>query len=237
MKKELLSIVIPCKNEEKYIANTLNALLMQPAVTFETPILIADAGSTDKTREIIDRYRAFLNIKVVPGGLPAKGRNIGASYTNSEFILFMDADITPGEPNTILEALNLARARNLDLVSTHIHSTNGNFADNFLWHLHGLASMTKIAGAYAAGMFILMRSSAFYRLGGFNEQIALGEDWDLTHRIDPDKFSISKSYINTTNRRFAAQGYLKTFLQYFMVAASSSYRQRDHKKYFDVKFN
>jgi len=237
MKNTTLSIVIPCKNEEKYIGKTLSSLISQTAVNMQTPVIIADAGSTDHTLNIIESFSNRLNIKVVPGGLPAAGRNKGAAYTNSEYILFIDADITLGEPTTIQNALDLAEEKKLDLVSSHIHSPDGNMADRMFWHLHGFASITKIVGAYAAGMFMLMRSDTFKKLGGFNEHIALGEDWELTHQVAPSKFSINNSYINTTSRRFQAQGYLKTFYQYLMVAASQRFRHTDHTAYFDVHLN
>ncbi|MCW3124932.1 MAG: glycosyl transferase, family 2 [Bacteroidetes bacterium] len=237
MNTPLLSIVIPCRNEAKNIGNTLDALLGQTGLPPDTQIIIADAGSTDGTIEIISQYSELLNIKIVDGGLPAAGRNKGANHTDSGYILFLDADVMPGERNTISEALSLAESKNLDLVSTHIHTINGNYADRFFWQLHGFASATKIVGAFAAGMFILIKSEAFRRIGGFDESIALGEDWELTHQIASDKFSIAPGYINTTNRRFSAQGYLRTFYQYFMVAISDSYRHKDHRKYFDVHFN
>jgi glycosyltransferase involved in cell wall biosynthesis len=237
MKKTLLSIVIPCKNEGGYIGKTLDALLNQTGIPKNTPIIIADAGSTDGTIEIISQYSGLLNITLVDGGLPAAGRNKGAAHTDSEYILFLDADVTPGEPDTISKALHLAIAKDLDLVSTHIRTINGNWADNIFWNLHGLASSSKLVGAFAAGMFILIKSDTFNKLGGFDETIALGEDWELTHQIASDKFSVTSGFIYTTNRRFSAQGYMKTFYQYLMVASSARYRHQGHAEYFDVHFN
>jgi glycosyltransferase involved in cell wall biosynthesis len=237
MKKPLLSIVIPAKNEARYIGRTLEAIASQKGIPLHTPIIIADAGSTDATIQIISQYSGLLNISVVDGGLPSVGRNKGAAHTDSEYILFLDADVTPGEPDTISKALQLAIEKNLDLVSTHIHSVNGNFADKCFWQLHGLASTTKIVGAFAAGMFILIKSETFRKLKGFDETIALGEDWELTHQVKPEKFEVSESYINTTNRRFSAQGYLRTFYQYIMVASSERYRHQRHTEYFEVNYN
>lgn len=237
MNSPLLSIVIPCKNESKYIGTTLEAILRQTDLPEGTQIIIADAGSTDGTIEIISQYSGLLDITVIDGGLPAVGRNRGAANTDSEYILFLDADVTPGEPDTISKALSLAVEKNLDLVSTHIHTIDGNYADRFFWQLHAFAATTKIIGAFAAGMFILIKREAFDKIGGFDETIALGEDWELTHQIASEKFAITPSYINTTNRRFSAQGYVRTFYQYFMVAVSGSYRHKDHAAYFDVHYN
>ena len=42
--QKFLTIVIPCKNEEKYIARTLYAIMSQKGIG-KTKIIIADAGS------------------------------------------------------------------------------------------------------------------------------------------------------------------------------------------------
>ena len=70
MKDNLLSIVIPCKNEEKQIGRTLELLLNQTIDISKVPIYIADAGSTDSTLHIIGKFisEGRLNIKIVPGG-------------------------------------------------------------------------------------------------------------------------------------------------------------------------
>ncbi len=231
----LLSIVIPCKNEVNYIGKTLESLYGQTGLPPSTSIIIADAGSKDGTMDVVSKHIGSLNIKVTDGGLPAMGRNKGASRTDSEYILFMDADVSPGEPDTISGALTLALENDLDLVSTHIHTINGNWADKCLWMLYHLSSHTKIFGAFATGMFMLIKSNTFWRIGGFNEKLGLGEDWELTQQISPQKFSISNRFINATNRRFVSQGYIKTFYQYLLVALSSRYRYKD-LGYFDVDF-
>jgi glycosyltransferase involved in cell wall biosynthesis len=237
MNKSLLTVVIPSKNEEHYIAQTLAALETQTYITNTTPIYIADAGSTDATIEIIQSFTGALNIKLLQGGLPSVGRNRGAHYATTKYILFLDADITLGEKDSIEKAIKVAEERNLELVTTYIKTINGNWGDRIWWKLHGIASRTKLVGAFGAGMFILIRKQAFERLGGFDETIALGEDWDLTHRIDSRQFSVSNTFIYTTNRRFRNQGYWKTFSQYLMVALSPNYRKAGHVEYFDVHFN
>jgi glycosyltransferase involved in cell wall biosynthesis len=56
MIKEYLSIVIPCKNEEFYILKTLESI-QQQNFSNELQIIIADAQSTDKTRELINQFK------------------------------------------------------------------------------------------------------------------------------------------------------------------------------------
>jgi glycosyltransferase involved in cell wall biosynthesis len=240
MREGLLSIVIPCKNEEKQIRSTLKALENQTIDMSVVPIYIADAGSTDSTLEVIQNFieKGKLKVKVVEGGYPPTGRNKGASYCRSEYILFLDADIEMGEDTSIEKSINLAIEKDLDLVATYIKCKDGNQYDAFFWEkIHAFTyKYPYIVGPYAAGMFILIRKSKFYELGGFNEEMVLGDDWELTHKIRREKFGIANTFIWTTNRRFMKQGYLKTFSRYFRVAFSKDFREKDNKSYIDVKY-
>ena len=237
---DLLSIVIPCKNEEKQIGRTLAALQGQTADMSRVPIYISDAGSKDSTLDIIQGFieEGKLQIKVVEGGYPPAGRNNGASYCSSEYILFLDADIELGEDSSIEKSLNLALEKDLDLVATYIKSKDGNQYDKIFWEkIHAFTyKYPYIVGPYAAGMFILIRRSRFSELGGFNEKMLLGDDWELTHKIPRGKFGVANTFIWTTNRRFMKQGYIKTFSRYFRVAFSKDFREKDNASYMDIGF-
>lgn len=240
MKDNVLSIVIPCKNEEKQIGLTIESLKNQTADISKVPIYIADAGSTDSTLDIIHHFitECPLNITIVSGGYPPKGRNNGASYCTSEFLLFLDADIELGEDSCIEKSLNLALEKNLDLVATYIKCKDGNKYDKIFWEkIHAFTyKYPYIVGPYAAGMFILIRRSKFIELGGFNEKMVLGDDWELTHKIPRNKFGVANTFIWTTNRRFMKQGYLKTFSRYFRVAFSKDFREKGNESYMNVNF-
>ena len=240
MEDGLLSIVIPCKNEEKQIGHTLAALQNQTADMSRVPIYIADAGSTDSTLDIIQGFmeEGKLQIKVVEGGYPPAGRNNGASYCRSEYILFLDADIELGEDSSIEKSLNLALEKDLDLVATYIKCKDGNQYDKIFWErIHAFTyKYPYIVGPYAAGMFILISRSKFSEMGGFNEKMLLGDDWELTHKIPRGKFGVANTFIWTTNRRFMKQGYMKTFSRYFRVAFSKDFREKDNTSYTNIRF-
>ena len=77
----MLSIIIPTLNEEKHIAYILDQLLSQD-FSEDLEIIIADANSQDKTREIVKKYQdRFTKLSIIDGGLPAVGRNqIGRAH-------------------------------------------------------------------------------------------------------------------------------------------------------------
>ncbi len=67
-----LTIVIPAKNEAKMLPLLLESLCRQDYEGMaETRVLVADAGSTDGTREIALGFCDRLKVEVVPGGLPS----------------------------------------------------------------------------------------------------------------------------------------------------------------------
>lgn len=235
--ESLYSIVIPCKNEEENIGRLLEAISHQSVYTQDVPVIIADAGSTDKTLEIIDHYATEyqMNIHVVPGGYPATGRNNGAAYARSQYIFFFDADILPGSETLIEDCLKQMLSKDLDCMSAFIKSSNGGWKDALFWTIHNvILSLFYIFGPFSAGMFMCFKLEAFREMGGFNEQIILGEDFDLTHRVKRSKFGVVNNFIWNTNRRFMKMGYLKTISMYTRVAFSKTYRLQNHKEYFEV---
>jgi len=73
-----LTIVIPAKNEANLIPRLLTSLMNQDYSRMSsTKVLVADANSTDCTREIVLSFRDRLNVSVIRGGMPSVGRNLG----------------------------------------------------------------------------------------------------------------------------------------------------------------
>src|SRR5579863_125008 len=81
-----LTIVIPAKNEAKLIPRLLTSLMNQDyAKMSSTRVLVADANSTDGTREVVLSFRDRLNVSVIRGGMPAVGRNLGAAQADTTY--------------------------------------------------------------------------------------------------------------------------------------------------------
>ncbi len=63
--RTLVSVIIPTLNEERYIGAVLDDMSAQKGLDADVEILVADGGSTDKTREIVERYAARGNVRLV----------------------------------------------------------------------------------------------------------------------------------------------------------------------------
>jgi len=206
--KELVTIVIPCKNEETYIGRLLEDLSQQHGIG-DVRILVADADSTDSTVSVVKLYDDLLNIEVIKGGTVSVGRNNGAKLATTPYILFLDADVRFFNSLTIYEAVHTIHERQLDLVTASIRNYGRDLRASFLFWKFNLVNkiMTKKT-PFAIGAFFLTRRSKFEELGGFPNKYDTSEDYILSKQYDPKKFMIVGHYFGQDERRFKKLGYL-----------------------------
>lgn len=112
-----ITIVVPCKNEENYIAHLLMHLRRQEIG--DTRIIIADC-STDNTREVIRIMKGDLNIEIIDGGPVSVAKNKGAQLVTTPYILFIDADVRFFKSTVIRDAVNEIVSKDLDLVGLNV---------------------------------------------------------------------------------------------------------------------
>lgn len=90
---ELISVILPIYNVEKYIVRCLNSVLRQTYTNIE--IILVDDGSTDNCQKICDEYAKNDNrIKVIHkknGGL-SDARNAGIKIAKGKYITLIDSD-------------------------------------------------------------------------------------------------------------------------------------------------
>jgi len=85
----LVSIIIPCRNEEKFIGRCLESIANQDYPKENLEILVVDGASEDKTKEIAERF----NVNVInnPERFTPFGLNLGIKNSRGEIIIRMDA--------------------------------------------------------------------------------------------------------------------------------------------------
>jgi glycosyltransferase involved in cell wall biosynthesis len=112
MPDQAISIVVPCRNEGKSIAEVLDSILAQDLAGFDWEILIADGMSDDGTRDILERYRSSEpRIRVIDNpqrAVPA-GLNAAIRAARGEIILRMDAH-TSYAPDYVRRCVETLRA-------------------------------------------------------------------------------------------------------------------------------
>jgi glycosyltransferase involved in cell wall biosynthesis len=95
----LVSVVIPARNEVARIASVIDIVARQSNVDATIEIIVVDDGSTDNTADAATRAGAKV-VRLEGGkvaGNPARARNIGARESRGDPIVFLDADCIPGQ--------------------------------------------------------------------------------------------------------------------------------------------
>jgi glycosyltransferase involved in cell wall biosynthesis len=89
-----LSVIIPARNAQDTLADTLAGLSAQ-AAGFAFEVIVVDDGSGDGTRRIAASSAVVGQVIVLPGLGPARARNAGAAAATGSALAFLDADCVP----------------------------------------------------------------------------------------------------------------------------------------------
>lgn len=112
--QELISVIIPIYNVEKYVTKCINSVLRQTYKKLE--IILVNDGSTDNCGMICDKYKEKYPslIKVIHQenrGL-SEARNAGLEIANGKYITFIDSDdwVSPDMVNTMYKNIKISGA-------------------------------------------------------------------------------------------------------------------------------
>lgn len=225
-KHPLVSVIVPCYNEEKTIHLLLSAILKQTYPIEKLEVVISDAMSSDRTREKISNFvssHPALKVRVVDNHqrtIPA-GVNGAAQAAEGEILVRLDAH---SEPNP-------------EYVAVSVELLESGKADNVggIWQIRpGADTCTAAAIAIAAGHPLGVGDAkyrvsttaqyvdtvpfgAFYRerffaIGAFDETLLANEDYEFNARLQKDGGRvwldpriISQYYARPTLKKLAIQ--------------------------------
>jgi len=202
-----ISIVIPTYCEEKVLPDLLQSIETQ--VFSPAEIIVADAQSTDKTREIARSFGA----EVVEGGKIAFGRNSGAKVAIAEYILFLDADTQLPNELTLVEAYLEAVSKKIDIGTIFfdvVKDKSTKFGEVAGTAINSLFNAVKVVQSalkypkWEGGAFVLVKKEFFEKVGGFDEKMTMNEDRDFFQRVVKagGNYGLITLRINTSVRRF-----------------------------------
>lgn len=199
----MISIIIPTLNEEKLLPRLLEDIKKQTYTDYE--IIVADANSTDRTREIAEQFGS----RVTDGGLPGVGRNNGAKIARGEYFIFFDSDITIKE-DFLENAFNEFQEKYLD-VATCSYFPDSDEYKNWFDVYNSYARVVQFIRPSCGGAFIFTTRRMFERIEGFDESLKLAEDHNFVKRASKyGKFRILESVsLILSVRRFDKEGIIK----------------------------
>ncbi len=195
----LVSIIIPCHNQGRYLAEAVSSSLDQTYRNVE--ILVVDDGSTDDTARVMEDFVTDSRVRFFrqPNQGPSVARNNGVANSRGEFLNFLDADdtIAPRKverqvPVLIADSgLGFAYCdiTHIDEEGTIVEERKASSVANGRTQLSGDIFDQLFAGGYFPPHSPLVRRSAFDRVGGFDPALRGCCDWDLWLRLAAQGFT------------------------------------------------
>ncbi|MEN6568921.1 MAG: glycosyltransferase family 2 protein [Rikenellaceae bacterium] len=184
LKSVLVSIIIPCYNQARYLIKTINSVFNQSYQNWEC--IIINDGSTDNTKEIAldltkrDKRVHFIN-QVNQGVCVA--RNNAIKKSKGKYILCLDADDLIS-PNFLVETVKLLEENDDIKVATSTVYFFGRRKGKLVPKSYSLEILLAQNQLVITSLF---RRSDFNRIGGFSNSMSEGfEDWDFWIRMIKD---------------------------------------------------
>jgi len=192
----MISVIIPCLNEEKYIANCLESLLISDYDKSKLEILVVDGMSSDKTREIVKSYSEKYNyIKLLdnPNKIVPKAMNLAIKEAKGEYIIRLDAH-SKFPKNYFSKLIEYSQKLNADnvgvAVSTEMKNTTkkSNSIKKVLSHRLGVGNSTFRTGVDEVTEvdtvpFGCYKREIFDKYGYYDERLERNQDIELNKRI------------------------------------------------------
>ncbi|HWC75459.1 MAG TPA: glycosyltransferase family 2 protein [Gemmatimonadales bacterium] len=191
-----ISIVLPCRNEERYIAACLDSILATTYPLDRIELLVVEGMSEDRTREILATYVAQHSVMRVidnRGRITPAALNVGIRAATGEIIVRMDAHVIypPEYITRLVEALQSSDADNVGGIIVTVPGDDTIMARAIAV---GLSHPFAVGNAYfRIGLsaprwvdsvpFGCFRREVFDRAGLFDEELVRNEDEEFNLRL------------------------------------------------------
>lgn len=183
-----ISVIIPVYNREDTIIDALNSIKNQTALKEIIQIIVVDDGSTDKSIEIVEKYRndnPNLPIELFKqsNGGASVARNTGLKNAKGEWIAFLDSD-DEWLPNKIERQLEITNeVPEIDFLGTGCDDIPLSILGRKINKLYKANINDLLLKCFPCTPTILMKKNIFDQIGGFDERWRYAEDGEYFTRI------------------------------------------------------
>lgn len=220
------SIIIPTLNEEKLLPALLASLCDRSLKkTYDYEIIVSDGGSTDRTIEIAEEY-CDKTLRYRPGEVRSISacRAKGARCSSGDYVVFINADVRLDIGKLFSEAESKLASSNYVAMTCPIRCVPEleNLKDrcfstvvNAYYHFSN-----KIGLGIARGECQLIKRRVYENVGGYKEEIVVGEDFELFSRIRKHGRVLFTTAVTVyeSPRRYQSWGYFKTVAAWLLTS-------------------
>jgi len=185
--EQLVSIILPVYNGEKFIERAIRSVLAQTYKYWE--LIVIDDGSIDKTSEIVKRY---LNEKVKYLYQKNSGvsiaRNKGIKISNGDYIAFLDCDDVWKPEKLQVQLSKFMENYNVGLIYTDVFIVTergkilGKFSQ-FNYPYSNKVTKKLFLQNFICTSSVIINKEILKKTGLFDPDIKIGEDYDLFFRL------------------------------------------------------
>jgi len=188
-----VSVIIPCRNEERFIAMCLDSIIAQDYPKNKLEILVVDGMSNDRSREIVLQYAKhcpFIRFLENPKLIAPTALNIGICEARGEIIVRIDAHATY-EINYINQCVTLLQTTDATNVGGMQRAVGTDYVSNTIaiaiTHPFGIGD-AKFRYSNREEWVDTVYLGSWYKqslenLGGFNEEWVVNQDYELNYRL------------------------------------------------------
>jgi glycosyltransferase involved in cell wall biosynthesis len=173
----LVSVIVPTKNSEKFLEKCLDSIKNQTYKNIE--LIVVDNNSNDKTKEIARKYtEKVFNI----GPERSAQVNFGVEQAGGEFVYKVDSDFILDKE--VIEQCLQKINQGFDAVVVH---NSPDVRVSWIARVRKFeVDMYKYDITHSSARFV--RKEVFQKIGGFDEKITAGEDYDFQNKLSKGGF-------------------------------------------------
>jgi glycosyltransferase involved in cell wall biosynthesis len=228
MDSDKFSIIIPALNEEKIIQQVLFQFDEIIKKDYGLEIIVSDGGSKDKTIDLVDHTvdKVIIHKENFKQNI-ARGRNQGARNSLGDVLIFLNADTLISDLNVFFDSVKRILENNSIVAiacPVKVFPEEEILVDKIFHFCYNnyVRLLNKFFMGMGRGECHIIRRNNYFNIGGYNEKLAAGEDFELYKRLrKTGKIHYLKNcVIYESPRRYRKFGYMKVFSEWLLNSFS-----------------
>jgi glycosyltransferase involved in cell wall biosynthesis len=226
-----VSVIIPTYNRADFIEDAVESVLCQTYKDYE--IIIVDDGSTDSTKDVLQKFHNKIRYIYKNNGGEASARNTGIKHAQGEYIAFLDSDDLwlPKRLKFGVQALDFNK--NIGLFFSDCNRVfNGKKASKTYFDDYkpysGFIFRQLYMQDFIPTLTVILRTECFRKVGIFSEDLTLCTDYDMWLRISAcfkiDHTKMPLAILRSHSKSISRENFSGTFLRKVLVETRTNYK-------------